>query len=56
MEIQLVARVTPTGGVIDGVINEDRLGLDVIYIQAKRRTAFSVSTFAISRSLARSSS
>ena len=35
-EIQLVDRVTPAGGVIDGVINEDRLGLDVIYIQAKR--------------------
>ena len=36
MEIQLVDRVTPAGGVIDGAINEDRLGLDVIYIQAKR--------------------
>ena len=31
MEIQLVDRVT-----LAGVINEDRLGLDVIHIQAKR--------------------
>jgi restriction system protein len=32
------ARVTKTSGDegIDGVINEDRLGLDVIYVQAKR--------------------
>jgi restriction system protein len=32
------AQVTPKGGDggIDGIINEDRLGLDVIYVQAKR--------------------
>ena len=29
------ARCSHDGG-IDGIINEDRLGLDVIYIQAKR--------------------
>lgn len=28
---------TAGDGGIDGVINEDRLGLDVIYVQAKRR-------------------
>jgi restriction system protein len=32
------AMVTQKGGDegIDGIINEDRLGLDVIYVQAKR--------------------
>jgi restriction system protein len=30
-----VTRAAGDGG-IDGIINEDRLGLDVIYLQAKR--------------------
>ena len=29
-------------GGIDGIINEDRLGLDVVYIQAKRWSVFNV--------------
>jgi restriction system protein len=34
-EAARVTRATADGG-IDGIINEDRLGLDAIYVQAKR--------------------